>query len=524
MFAQAVLSTIRMGGLRDPVLPWVIAAAGIVAVLSWLYFFSQDTTLAYYDAQARLLITRRVLDSPTPGLAQLGAVWLPLTHVLALPLIGIDRLYQTGLALSLVSMASFVVLIYTTYQTVYWLTKERTCALIAALIVMSNPNMIYMTATPMTEVPMFATMMLSVYALLRLSHEPENRRWLFLSGFAIALSTLVRYEAWLLLLAQAALLLYVFLRKRLNYAKIEGLSIFWGYWAFIGIVGWLVWNWMIFGDPLAFQRGEYARPSLWVVENDPIIGNWGASFWSYMHATLATVGPLFFVGIAGAVVYALQTRLRADRVMPLALFALFPAFVLMVYAGQRPLKVPEVSNDMYNIRFALVMLLPVSIFVAYLARRFWTSKLLIVLIVVICAVAGLRQYGVITIAEPTSVLDTPRARHIRETSAWLQSVYDGGPMLMESYGNDTLQFVSGIDLGGIIYEGSYQLWEPALEQPQRHVDWVVMRLPPSDAFDLVGADKVWGRWGNDPALERHFTLVYENAMYRVYQRTTQLSR
>jgi len=92
----------------DQWLKWILGAGIVVSILSFIYFFQQGITTDFYDAGARMLITRRVVDSPTPGLAQLGAVWLPLTHIAALPFIGIDWMYQTGIAGSLVSMASFV--------------------------------------------------------------------------------------------------------------------------------------------------------------------------------------------------------------------------------------------------------------------------------------------------------------------------------------------------------------------------------------------------------------------------------
>ena len=44
-------------------------------------------TLYYGDAEAHLNLARRVVDSRTPGLSQIGPVWLPLPHLLMLPLV-----------------------------------------------------------------------------------------------------------------------------------------------------------------------------------------------------------------------------------------------------------------------------------------------------------------------------------------------------------------------------------------------------------------------------------------------------
>ena len=51
----------------------------------------------------------RIIDSITPGWQQVGAVWLPLPHVLnALPA-QIDAFYRTGASAVAISIASFAI-------------------------------------------------------------------------------------------------------------------------------------------------------------------------------------------------------------------------------------------------------------------------------------------------------------------------------------------------------------------------------------------------------------------------------
>ena len=57
-------------------------------------------TLLYGDAVAHLGIARGILDTNTPGLGQLGGVWLPLPHLLMLPFIGRMEWWQDGMALA----------------------------------------------------------------------------------------------------------------------------------------------------------------------------------------------------------------------------------------------------------------------------------------------------------------------------------------------------------------------------------------------------------------------------------------
>ena len=76
------------------------------AVAAWVYHL-QGLTLSHYDAKAHLVVARRVIDSITPGWQQIGAVWLPLPHLLNLLPVQVDALYRTGasgIAISILSM------------------------------------------------------------------------------------------------------------------------------------------------------------------------------------------------------------------------------------------------------------------------------------------------------------------------------------------------------------------------------------------------------------------------------------
>src|ERR1700691_4806879 len=79
-----------------------------VSVFSFLFYHRQGDVLLYGDAVAHINIARRVFDSKTPGLLQLGTVWLPLQHLLIMPFIVSIRMWQTGAGGSIPSMAGFV--------------------------------------------------------------------------------------------------------------------------------------------------------------------------------------------------------------------------------------------------------------------------------------------------------------------------------------------------------------------------------------------------------------------------------
>jgi len=51
---------------------------------AWIWFLTQGLVLSHYDAKAHLVVARRVIDNITPGWQQVGAVWLPLPHLIHL--------------------------------------------------------------------------------------------------------------------------------------------------------------------------------------------------------------------------------------------------------------------------------------------------------------------------------------------------------------------------------------------------------------------------------------------------------
>ena len=70
----------------------------VVAVLAACWCYRNGCILYYGDAESHLNISRGLIDSATPGYDQLGTVWLPVLHVICLPLVGNRTLWVTGLA------------------------------------------------------------------------------------------------------------------------------------------------------------------------------------------------------------------------------------------------------------------------------------------------------------------------------------------------------------------------------------------------------------------------------------------
>ncbi len=296
----------------------------------------------------------------------------------------------------------------------------------------------------------------------------------------------------------------------------EANAIFYGCLAMSGIAGWVVWNAVIFRAPLYFQTGQFARPSLWVTHSDRAIGHWGVSFMTYLYAVADNTGyAALALGTAGFAYYMVRTRLRAESVAPLALTGFFPFFVYALYSGQRPLHVMQINGVLYNVRFGLLMTLPTAIFFGFLVTaiprhtRPWLRGAAVAALVLAAAASPVRLD---TLTEAVD-FRASTAEHANAAAAqWLRRHYDGGKVLMESFGNETVTFSSRIPVGQIIYEGSFRQWQPALAYPAGHgISWIYMRRTPGSQDDVF-------RRLHDTVLLNSYRLVYEDRARLIYER------
>ena len=174
----------------------VLAAAATAAGLAaWIVFLRADLVLSHYDARAHLVVSRRIIDNITPGWQQVGAVWLPLPHLINVLPSQIDFFYRTGAFASLVSIACFGITVYATARVVLAATGSPLGATTATALLAVNPNLLYLQATPMTEPMLLASLSLIVlwlYEWVPLNQDAVPRRL----ALAFVAAMLTRYEAW----------------------------------------------------------------------------------------------------------------------------------------------------------------------------------------------------------------------------------------------------------------------------------------------------------------------------------------
>jgi hypothetical protein len=573
----------RRKGLSPPTTV-VLAAACLLSVAAYLHFYPHGQAIAYGDAKSHLLIARRVIFADTPGAGQLGGVWLPLPHILMLPLIWNNWAYYSGFAGSIVMMLAYVACTLLIYKFIWRLTHRHWAAATGTAVFALNPNILYLQSTPMTELLMFATMMGAVYGLLCWTQTDDSDRfhhlYLLGAGLSALLCALTRYEGWTLAVALTGVVLYCSLTRLHVLARLvvtvivtgsvvlagwgvahfgfklalaviplalltyrwlkrvyahndwdatEGQVITFGILGAASSIAWMIWNWAIFGGPLAFQNGAYAKPSLWVDSGEKAVHNIVISLNTYEIATVDNLTPtVALLAVIGLILYLWRTRLSAESLPALALLIMFPMFVVTLYKGQRPLHVYQYYYNFYNIRFGLVMLLPACIMIGFLTaeagrvlskrlRSRWLSgvrtapAVAAIGAVVFIAVTSLQSGNIVTLSEPLAARATPTALHAAAATDWLKHHYTVGLLLMESYGNENIAFGSHVPMQNQVYEGSYRLWQPALANPSGHgITWIVMRREHGDP------DQVYkGLFGS--SLIDGYRLVWQNYDYLIYR-------
>ena len=162
--------------------------------MAW-HYAALDLTLSHYDAKGHLVVARRILDSLRPGWWQIGAVWLPLPHLLNMGPVQVDAWYRTGFSGVAISVTSFALAVGALAWLVHRATGSIAGALAGAFVLASQPDVLYLQSTPMTE-PLLMALTLGGVALTWQWAAAHGAGSTAAAGTVLALACLTRYEAW----------------------------------------------------------------------------------------------------------------------------------------------------------------------------------------------------------------------------------------------------------------------------------------------------------------------------------------
>ena len=193
---------IRVTKNREFLIFIVVTILGI-SIGAFLYHSQNYSLIFYGDSVSHLVGARKIVDSTSPGIDQIGTVWLPLPHILFLPFSLNTFLFTSGAAGLVVNLAcTFIgsIFLYRIIKTTLNLSEGRssylpiTCSLLYAV----NPNVLYLSLTAMTEAPFMLFFIASCYYFQRFLSNPVSLKNVAYSSVFVMLATLCRYEGWLL--------------------------------------------------------------------------------------------------------------------------------------------------------------------------------------------------------------------------------------------------------------------------------------------------------------------------------------
>jgi hypothetical protein len=501
----------------------LLAAALGIACYAW--YDAHGMTLAFNDARIRELIARRVLFSRTPGLGQLGTTWLPLPSLLMAPLIWNNALFRDGLAGSLPSMVAYVIAAIYMYRLGRLVTGSRAGGWVAAAVLALNPSLLYMQSTAMSEVPSLTAFIVGIYYAVRLAQTHDSLD-LVKCAAAVAAGTLIRYEDWVLAFALVPTLALLAWRHR-GYALAEAWTILFGLLAFAGCAAWVIYNWVIFHDPLlSFFYGSSSHTFFANAPHRvlPARGHPVGSFVTYGLTVAGTVGWLVLpVALLGLLFFAWRVRLRSPTLPVYLTLVPFAFYWLVLYKGANTESLPQLGQgSYYNIRFGLAMIPAVGVFAAYLAvaRPRVLGRLLLA-----GALALALAWGVLNSVQTPYVLrealygqsGAPTEVAGKQEAAWLASRYHGGPVLITYVNSQTTLFYlltkHKFADRAFITDANGAQFTAALARPWESVRWIVVD---SDASD--GVSPIWAALHGRTDWQRYFVLRTTLATTQIYER------
>lgn len=496
----------------------VLILAIALSIASFAYYYHAGLITAYGDSKGHLNITRRVVEGLTPGAAQFGGYWLPLLHILMLPTIWNDFMWQSGLSGAIPSMLAFLLTVVYMYKLVFYVTNNKFSAFIAASIIMLNGNLLYMQVAPMTESLFVMTTVAFIYFFYRWFQEKRLSDLVFAALFLI-LCSLNRYEGWGLVIAANTLMMWYWIQTKFD-RKVEGAMFAFASLSFLGIFLWLLWGAVIFHDPLEFMHNALSAGSQTAV----VHANWTGLYdldkaiMANIYALLHTSGALLVgVTLIGLIIFLYQKKFafyKSENLILLLLIVPMLFDILTVYTGKVPIEVPELSTiappgNSFNIRYALYTLPFIAVFVSAMSRKkiIQTGILLLVLV----------NYWFVNFYKSNNLIVLKGAgvsggyeQEKNETAEWFKKNYDHGLVLASTGSGDGFMLETGIDQKNFITEGAYKYWDESLKDPAKYATWALYsKNNQRDAF-YKNVDK--------EALFKDFEIVKQDGNFMILKR------
>jgi len=510
---------------------FLAAVAALAGAAGWAVFFRAGLVLSHYDAKAHLVVARRVIDNLTPGWQQIGAVWLPLPHLIEVLPTQVDLFYRTGAFASLVSIGCLAITTYAAARLILRVTGSRPGAAVCTALLALNPNLLYLHTTPMTEPLLLASSMLVVLWLFEWVEDDHDTvpSKLALALFAAAWT---RYEAWAVIGAALAAAGYATWRRGSGTATLLRRLSRVGVWPALAVAIFLVnsritvGSWFV-SDGFYVPDPTYAHQPL-----RTLLGIWWGTHQLSGYA-------IEVVALGAAVVVAWRSLARRDQAPLLITLALFAAAAVPFVAFY--------DGHPYRIRYMIPVVAACAVFCGLAVGLISETRTSPARTSPAFAASPLRRGGKVRAASEgqvraalmTAVLlvslliespvwnmeapmlleaqwDRGGSLGRRDVTACLAREY-GGEKILASMGSlaHYMQELSGsgFAIADFVNEGNGVIWKMALQTgPAPHTGWMLVEEI------AEGGDVLAEHVRRDPAFMRGMTRVCEGGGVALYRR------
>ena len=482
------------------------AAAAVVGSAAWVVFFRQGLVLSHYDAKAHLVVARRVFDNLTPGWQQIGAVWLPLPHLIALLPSQVDFFYRTGLFASAVSIVCLAITCYASARLILRVTGSRLGAIVCGVLLAFNPNLLYLHTTPMTEPLLLAATFLVVLWLVEwLESAPGIRDpgSAMPPKLAVALFAAMwtRYEAWPIVAVAIAAAGYTLWRRGVGYDVIIRRLSQLALWPMLAIATFLlnsritVGAWFV-SDGFYVPDPTYAHQPL-----RTLIGIW----WGTHQLSGYVIETIALAAAAVIAWRALVRRQDAPLVVMLALFAA-AAVPFVAFYGAHP----------YRIRYMLPVVAACALFCGLAVGMVWRVRSGLATLLVASLFVESPVWNMQAPMLVEAQWDRGASMGRRDVTACLAREYHSEKVLasMGSLAHYMQELsASGFHIADFINEGNGEIWNLALQTgPAPHAGWMLVEEV------AEGGDILAARARNDHAFTNGMRRVCEGGGVALYKR------
>ncbi len=447
--------------------PWgplaIAAIALLFGVYAALYYSRLGLALAHYDARAHLVVARRILDSLTPGWQQIGAVWLPLPHVLNMLPVQVDGWYRSGASAIALSVTSMAVATWALARLSVRTTGSVVGGAAGAALLMLNPNLLYLQSTSMTEPMLLATCLLAV-ALTADWVDADGRAGTRAAGWAIVAACMTRYEAWPVCGALIALAWLALLRR----GQPPGASLR----RTIGLATYPAIALVLFSANSRWTTGTWFVPSGFFVPENEALGNAPLAFAQVRESVFRLSGDAWlWPAYVASLLVAIAVARRRSQASLMLVFALAAAAVLPWYAFYQ--------GHPLRIRYGLPLVAACAVLTATGIGLLWRGLRLPAATVVV--VWALTQSPPFTARAPMTVeaqRDATNKVGRGNVTNYLREHWDGTTIMMSMgslahYMHDLTEL--GLQVRDFLQEGNEQLWvHAAVRGPRGFVRWVVI--------------------------------------------------